>query len=132
MLIILRNSAFFSVKIFLLFTWAFDIILLSRQFFWKNNFGFGQSILKILCQTYVRPDLYHIRHLDRRVKTIYFKAWTLTVCDINFCIWKLPKFIFMGFSFRPFWSAKYLNFGGVNCEIRILSRSIQETCTLRK
>ena len=32
----------------------------------------------------------------------------------------------------PFWSAKYLNFGGENCEIRNLSRSIQETYTLRK
>ena len=42
------------------------------------------------------------------------------------------KFIFMGFSFRPFWSSKYLNFGGVSCKIRILSRSIQETHTLRK
>ena len=34
--------------------------------------------------------------------------------------------------FCPFWSAKYLNFGGESCEIRILSRSIQETYTLRK
>ena len=34
--------------------------------------------------------------------------------------------------FGPFWSAKYLNFGGESCEIRILSRSIQETYTLRK
>ena len=58
--------------------------------------------------------------------------WALTVCDIQFCIWKLPKFIFMGSSFCPFWSVKYLNFGSVSCEIRILSRSIQETYTLRK
>ena len=29
--------------------------------------------------------------------------------------------------FGPFWSAKYLNFGGEYCKIRILSRSIQET-----
>ena len=56
-------------------------------------------------------------------------SWALTVCDT---IWKLPKFIFTGSSFRPFWSAKYLNFEGVSCEIRILSRSIQETYTLRK
>ena len=58
--------------------------------------------------------------------------WALTVFDIQFCIWKLPKFIFMGSSFCPFWSVKYLNFGSVSCEIRILSRSIQETYTLRK
>ena len=58
--------------------------------------------------------------------------WAPTVCDIHFCIWKLPKFIFMGSSFRPLWSAKYLNFGGVSCETRILSRWIQETYTLRK
>ena len=38
----------------------------------------------------------------------------------------------MGSSFHPFWSAKYLNFGGATCEIRILSRSIQETYKLRK
>ena len=56
-----------------------------------------------------------------------------SVCDINFFIWKLPKLIFMGSScFRTFWSPKYLNFEGLNCEIRILSCFIQETYTLRK
>ena len=58
--------------------------------------------------------------------------WGLTVCDIYFCIWKLLKFIFMGFSFHPFWPVKYLNFGDVSCKIRILSCSIQETYILRK
>ena len=29
--------------------------------------------------------------------------------------------------FGPFWSAKYLHFGGESCEIRILPRSIKET-----
>ena len=29
--------------------------------------------------------------------------------------------------YGPFWSTKYLNFGGESCEIRILSHSIQET-----
>ena len=38
----------------------------------------------------------------------------------------------MGLSFGPFWSAKYLYFGGESCEIKILSLSIHETCTLRK
>ena len=56
----------------------------------------------------------------------------LTICDLHFCISKLSKLIFMGSSFHLFWSANYLNFGGVSCEIRILSRSIQETYTLRK
>ena len=58
--------------------------------------------------------------------------WALTVCDIYFCIWKLLKFIFKGFSFCAFWSAKYLNFGDVSCEIKTFSRSIQETYTLMK
>ena len=53
------------------------IILLSTQFFWKNeknDFGFLWSILNILCRTYVRPDLHRIGHLDRQLKNIYFKA----------------------------------------------------------
>ena len=37
--------------------------------------GFGQSILKILWPTYVQPDLHCVRHLDRRAKNIYIKAW---------------------------------------------------------
>ena len=37
-----------------------------------------------------------------------------------------------GVPLGPFWSAKYLNFGGESCEIRILSRSIQEAYILRK
>ena len=56
-----------------------------------------------------------------------------SVCDINLFIWKLPKLIFMGSScFRTFCSPKYLNFEGLDCEIRILSCFIQETYTLRK
>ena len=59
--------------------------------------------------------------------------WVLTVCDIHFCSFSfLFKFIFMGSSFRPFWHAKYLNYECVSCEIRILSRLIQETYSLRK
>ena len=38
---------------------------------------------------------------------------------------------FMGSSFHPFWSAKYLNFTDVSCEMRILPRSIQKIYTLR-
>ena len=65
---LLRNNAFFPVKIF-------GIILLTKRFFWKNNFGFGRSIFKILCRIYDgRPDLHRIGHLDRRIKNIYFKA----------------------------------------------------------
>ena len=94
LLVLLRNSAFFSVKIFLIFTWFSDIILLSKQFFWKNNFGFRWSILKLLCRQYVRLDLLHIGHLDRQVKIIYFKAWA--------CLWysflypKIVKIQFRG------------------------------------
>ena len=36
MLILLRNSAFFPVKTFILFTWVFDIILLSKRFLRKK------------------------------------------------------------------------------------------------
>ena len=61
-----------------------------------------------------------------------FIFWALTISNFHFCILKLAKFIFIGSSFRPFWSAKYLNFGGVTCRIRILSCSIQDTYTLRK
>ena len=42
----------------------------------------------------------------------------------NLSSWRAP--------FGPFWSAKYLNFGGETCEITILSCLIQETYTLRK
>ena len=35
-------------------------------------------------------------------------------------------------SVAPLWSAKYLNFGGESCEIRILPCSVQETYTSRK
>ena len=51
-----------------------------------------------------------------------FTFWALTVWDIHFCMLKLSKFIFTG-------SILVLipNFGGESCEIRILSRSIQET-----
>ena len=62
----------------------------------------------------------------------FFMCFLSSVFDIHFCIWKMPKFIFMGSCFCLFWSAKYLNFGGVSCEIRNLPRSIQETYTLRK
>ena len=48
---------------------------------------------------------------------------TLTVQEPHFCI-------FVGSPFGPFWFAKYLNFGGESCEIRIQSQSIQETYTL--
>ena len=37
-----------------------------------------------------------------------------------------------GVPLGPFWSAKYLNFGGESCEIRILPCSVQETYTSRK
>ena len=71
------------------------------------------------------------RRKEIRQMTPIFSStfWALTVFDIYFCIWKLLKFIFKGFSFCAFWSAKYLNFGDVSCEIKNFSRSIQETYT---
>ena len=86
-LILLRNSVFFPVKRFLLFTWFFGIILLTKQFFWKNNFWFGQSIFKVFCQTYVQPNLHHIGYLDRWVKNISFKAWTLQCFLLLVLLW---------------------------------------------
>ena len=56
------------------YVWFFDIILLRKRFFRKNNFGFRWFILKILCETYIRPDSHNIGHLDIRVKNIYLKA----------------------------------------------------------
>ena len=50
---------FFPVKIFLLFTWFFDIILLSYQFFWKNNFRFRMCFKNFLLDV-VWPDLHRI------------------------------------------------------------------------
>ena len=74
------------------------------------------------------------KKMEIRQMTQFFSSTfsALIVCDIHFCIWKLPKFNFMGSSFHPFWYAKYLNFGGVSYEIRIFSHWIQETYTLRK
>ena len=62
----------------------------------------------------------------------FFIQFLSSNCLWYFCIRKLSKFSFMGPSFRPFRSAKYLNFGGVTCEIRILSRLFQVAYTLRK
>ena len=56
---------------FPMFTLFFDINLWNKRFFWKYDFWFGWSILKMLWWTYVWPDLY----LDRRVKKNYFKVW---------------------------------------------------------
>ena len=74
------------------------------------------------------------RKKEIRQMTAIFSStfWALTVCDIYFCIWKLLIFILKGFSFCAFWSAKYLNFGDVSCEIKTFSRSIQATYTLMK
>ena len=62
----------------------------------------------------------------------FFIQFLSSNCLWYFCIRKLSKFSFMGPSFRPFRSAKYLNFGGVSCEIRILSRLFPVAYTLRK
>ena len=42
-----------------------------------------------------------------------------------------PNSFSWGPSFGPFWSAKYLNWGGESCEIRILPCLTQETYTLK-
>ena len=66
LLILLRNSGFFTVKIVLLFTWYFHI----KKMFWVWKIHF-----KNLCRTYVRLDLHPIGHLHRLLNKIYFKAW---------------------------------------------------------
>ena len=62
---------------------------------------------------------------------LLFELWLFVIfifvfekCQNSFS-WPSPPF-------GPFWSVKYLNFGSESYEISILSRSIQETYTLRK
>ena len=56
------------------------------------------------------------RYENNTNNSIFSSAfWALTVQEPHFCIWKLSKFIFIG---SVFW--------GESCDIRILSRSIQE------
>ena len=89
--------------------------------------------LKILFRTYVWPDLNHIEQLYRQVKIIYLKAWYSFLSVIFIFVFQNwqnsfssgPPFIHSGLQ-------NTLNFGSVSCVIRILSRLIQETCTLRK
>ena len=40
-----------------------------------SNYDFARFILRILCRT----DIRGIGHIDRRVKSIYFKAWQVSV-----------------------------------------------------
>ena len=99
-----------------------------RSCWGQHNFTKKSIILGNL-RPITRERKKEIRQITLIVSSTF---WVLTVCDIHFYIWKLPKFIFMGSSFRPFWHAKYLNYECVSCEIRILSRLIQETYSLRK
>ena len=52
--------------------------------------------------------------------------WVLTVCDNHFCISKLPKIHFHGVLLSSILVCKIPEFGGVSCEIRILSHSIRK------
>ena len=76
-----------------------------------NIFRFLAEVSKNLQNSTILSNLRTItqeRKMEFRQMTLYFSStfWALTVCDTRFCIWKLPKFIFMGSYFRPFWSAK--------------------------
>ena len=70
---------------------------------------------------------------ETRQMTPFFSStfWTLFAVFI-FVFEKCKNLFSWGTPFGPFWSVKYLHFGGESCEIRILSCSIQETYTLRK
>ena len=72
------------------------------------------------------------RKKETRQMTLFsFPFWALTVIFIF--VFKNCKNLFScGQHFGPFWSAKYLIFVGENCNNRILSSLIQETCTFRK
>ena len=73
--------------------------------------------------------------LERDLKTrqITLSAFrALTVQESHFAFENCQNSFSWGPSFDLFSSAKYLNFRGESCEIRILFRSIQETYTLRK
>ena len=74
------------------------------------------------------------RHENHRNDPIFFISFSSPNCLGNsFLHLKIARIYFHeGTPFNSFWSAKYLNFGVESCEIRILSRSIQETYTLRK
>ena len=50
----------------------------------------------------------------------------------SFVFEKCQNYFSWGHRFNTFWSVRYLNFWGERCEIRILTRSIQETYTLNK
>ena len=68
----------------------------------------------------------------RQMTTVFSSAFqALFSCLGNsFFYLKIVQIIFMDLTLGPFRSAKYLNFGGEICHIRISSRSIQETYTL--
>ena len=72
-----KQCIFLMIK-FLLLACIFHIILLSKQFFCKNNFGFG--FLKSLCRTYVSSDIRFTSHRTswQKSKNVYFKAWLCT------------------------------------------------------
>ena len=148
-LIILLNfclvSTFFDILLFnilLIVAWT----PIKNTIFWKSmmrsfrwieitliDLGFLLRSANLCKKGTVLGNLRAMKKGNLINEAIFFIYFLSSVCDIHFCIWKLlSKWIFMGSSFRPFWSAKYLNFGGVSCEIRNLPRSIQETYTLRK
>ena len=69
----------------------------------------------------------------RQITTFFLSAFqALTVLETVFAMEICQNLFSWGVPFGLFLSAKYLNFGGKSCEIRILPRSIQETYTLRK
>ena len=89
-LILLTNSAYFPVKIFLLFTRFFGIILLNKQFFWKNNFGFGRSIFglftkvqKLVCAVWTshKEIIQYIRNFNDTFIVGSINYWLSTLQD---------------------------------------------------
>ena len=71
--------------------------------------------------------------IKTRQMTLFFSSdFQALFRKLIFLVENCKNLFSWGPPFGSFWSAKYLNFQGESCEIRILSRSIQNIYTLRK
>ena len=77
------------------------------------------------CNIYLRTITQEKKNKTWQLTNFFFfffsTFWTITFCDIHFCILKMSKFISMGTPFGPCWSAKHLTFGYETCEVEFCS-----------
>ena len=99
--------------------------------FWKSMMRSFRRWSQICKKCTILGNLRTITHEKKRKldKWPHFSStfWVLTVWEIHFCIWKCQNSFSWSSPFVPFRSEKYRNFGGISCEIRILTRLTQET-----